>query len=100
MKGESIGELALVLVEDDTVATAIDDLDPGTTLSYDGRSIEVAEPIDFGHKVALEPIDEGETVVKYGEVIGTATEPIEAGEWVHTHNCASNRGRGDAEVEV
>ena len=34
-------------------------------------------------------------MLKYGEIIGQATEQIDPGEWVHTHNCKSTRGRGD-----
>jgi hypothetical protein len=33
--------------------------------------------------------------VKYGSTIGTATDDIQPGEHVHTHNVASGRGRGD-----
>ena len=95
MKGETIDDRALVLDSDDTVATAIADLEAASSLSYNGRTIELTEPISFGHKVAMEPIPVGEPIRKYGAVIGTAAEAIEPGDWVHTHNCESNRGRGD-----
>jgi len=39
-----------------------------------------------GHKFALKPIRKGESVIKYGMPIGTATTDIVQGEWVHTHN--------------
>lgn len=42
--------------------------------------------IPIGHKVALESIDEGAPVIKYGFPIGIATIAIPAGEWVHDHN--------------
>ena len=42
--------------------------------------------IPAGHKVALADIKAGEAVIKYGHRIGIATEDIEIGEWVHTHN--------------
>ncbi len=42
--------------------------------------------IDIGHKVAVRPIHSGEAVLKYGQIIGFATQSIEPGEWVHTHN--------------
>jgi galactarate dehydratase len=35
-----------------------------------------------GHKTALEDIDEGAPIIRYGEVIGYALSPIRAGEWV------------------
>lgn len=47
--------------------------------------------IPFGHKIAVAPMDAGEPVVKYGEVIGFATSPIRAGQHVHVHNVRSDR---------
>ncbi|MFV0439034.1 MAG: UxaA family hydrolase [Desulfopila sp.] len=38
------------------------------------------------HKVATRMIGKGETIIKYGEIIGVATAEIRAGEHVHTHN--------------
>lgn len=99
MKGEILGDgAALVLHADDNVATALEDLEADTDLD-DGTTVSGSAP--FGHKVALEPIAHGDEVVKYGEVIGRASTSIAPGEWVHTHNCESNRGRGDlAEAEA
>lgn len=42
--------------------------------------------IPVGHKVSLEPICAGESVVKYGFPIGVASVDIQMGEWVHDHN--------------
>lgn len=42
--------------------------------------------LSSGHKHALCPIKKGESVIKYGEVIGIATSDIDKGEWVHSHN--------------
>ena len=95
MKGAVLDERALLMHEDDSVATALADLDAGETFEHDGAAVELREDVPFGHKVAVAPIEAGETVRKYGEVIGRATERIEPGEWVHTHNCESTRGRGD-----
>ena len=96
MKGVVIADRALLLAERDTVATALDDLEAGVELPLsDGRVVVLCEDVPFGHKVALTPIGTGDSVYKYGEVIGTATREIGPGEWVHTHNCESTRGRGD-----
>lgn len=96
MNGEVLEEAALVMSSMDTVATALDDLPVGRTISGGPEgSIELAEAIQFGHKFALVPIQSGEEVYKYGEVIGRATRSIDPGEWVHTHNVESTRGRGD-----
>ncbi len=42
--------------------------------------------ISDGHKYALRSITKGEVIVKYGSPIGYATENIQIGDWVHTHN--------------
>ena len=63
----------------------------------EGRTITVRDAIPFGHKVAIRRIDAGGDVLKYGEVIGRASEVIEPGQWVHVHNVESVRGRGDIE---
>lgn len=95
MKGKVLGDRGLHMAETDNVITAIVDLEAGMTIPYEDTTIELREDVPFGHKVALAPIEPGDTVVKYGEPIGEAVASIEPGEWVHTHNCESARGRGD-----
>jgi altronate dehydratase small subunit len=95
MKGEVLDGVALRMTPEDDVATALKDLAVGHRLSVEGRSVELADEVPFGHKFALRAIGAGEEVTKYGYVIGRATEDIEPGEWVHVHNVESTRGRGD-----
>lgn len=98
MKGTVLGDAGLHMVESDNVVTAITDLEAGTNIPYNGTTIELDEAVQFGHKIALVPIQPGEHVMKYGESIGEAVELIAPGEWVHTHNCESARGRGDHDI--
>jgi altronate hydrolase len=42
--------------------------------------------VPSGHKVALQRIEAGEPVRRYGQVIGLAGQPILPGEHVHVHN--------------
>jgi altronate hydrolase len=86
---------ALVISAADNVATALEPLDPGRTLSFGALTITIVEAIPRGHKVALQAIGAGERVVKYGSPIGNASSDIAPGTHVHTHNVASTRGRGD-----
>ena len=86
---------ALVISDRDNVATALEPLDTGRTISVGGATVLVAEPIARGHKVALHAIRAGDAVIKYGSPIGTASCDIAPGAHVHTHNVASARGRGD-----
>lgn len=46
--------------------------------------------LENGHKYALRDICAGENVIKYGYPIGHATQPIQKGEHVHTHNLKTN----------
>ena len=55
-----------------------------------GVCLKACGDIPAGHKYALKDIKQGETVIKYGQVIGRATCDIKEGEWVHTHNVKSH----------
>ncbi|HEY51084.1 MAG TPA: UxaA family hydrolase [Dehalococcoidia bacterium] len=94
-------EKAIVLNEKDNVATALADLEAGSTveLDADGKllTVKVTERIPFGHKFSLTHIEQGGPVIKYGEVIGRATTAINAGDYVHVHNVVSTRGSTGAE---
>jgi len=83
--------------EQDHVATAITSLEPGDVAQItgvsNGETIVVREAIPAGHKIALRPIAPEEEILKYGEVIGAATAPIDAGHWVHVHNCWGLKAR-------
>ncbi len=86
---------ALVISPRDNVATALKPLETGELITIGEQSVTVVEQTPRGHKIALCLIRKGEEVVKYGSTIGTATEDIQPGAHVHTHNVASGRGRGD-----
>lgn len=57
-------------------------------LKLHAESIEVLEAVPSGHKIAARPIGVGEPVRRYGQIIGFASHPIEAGQHVHVHNIA------------
>lgn len=90
---------ALQLEAADNVATLVADVSKGVELTVQTPSartvIVTAEPIGFGHKVALQPLQKGEIVTKYGRPIGRATANIPRGGYVGVHNIEGMRGRGD-----
>ena len=55
-----------------------------------GVSLNGMGDIPAGHKYALCDIEKGTFVIKYGQIIGRATENIKKGEWVHSHNLKSH----------
>jgi altronate dehydratase small subunit len=91
----------LMMHAKDNVAVCLADGRIGATIplrAKDGRAsgtITLLDAIPFAHKVARIDIGPGEKIVKYGEIIGAATQPIKAGQWVHVHNIEGLRGRGD-----
>lgn len=44
--------------------------------------LALTERIPQSHKVALRDFDQGDAVIRYGQIIGHATRPIRAGSWV------------------
>jgi len=87
---------ALRLNAADNVVVAMRRLIAGERV--DGEALATAEPIASGHKVAVDPIRAGETVHKYGQVIGVATIDIAPGAHVHTHNMAMSSLREGAQA--
>lgn len=76
----------------DKVAVALTPLAKGEKIELADRTIELQEDIAQGHKFALVPMSEGETVIKYGQPIGKLTAPVQAGGWVHIHNMKTRLG--------
>jgi altronate dehydratase small subunit len=90
---------AVIFNSNDNVATALADLKAGEEVeintAYKTLLIKLGGAVPFGHKFSLTGIVFGSSVIKYGEVIGLATADIKPGDYVHVHNVASARGRGD-----
>ena len=70
----------------DNVAVALQPVAAGTVFA----GVTAQEAIPQGHKMALEPMAVGETVCKYGFSIGHTTREVTPGQWVHSHNMATN----------
>lgn len=89
----------VVLNPVDNVATSLLELQANAriTVEVDGvmQDIAVRDAVPFGHKVAIRAMATGDEVLKYGEVIGRASQAITPGDWVHIHNVESARARGD-----
>ena len=86
---------AILLHVDDNVATALTELRAGETVQVvlgDVSAVVVLrQDVAFAHKFALRDFGEGEEILKHGLPIGKALQDIRAGEWVHVHNCRSDR---------
>ena len=72
--------------QNDNVAVALRTIPAGPVFGGVSARAEIPQ----GHKRALLPMKEQDQIVKYGFSIGHATTDIAAGDWVHTHNMATN----------
>jgi len=78
---------AIKISPSDNVAVAVTDIPEGATVSVaDSGEIVVNQEVPLGHKIGLVPIARGAGIIRYGEVICTASEDIRPGDWVHLHN--------------
>ncbi len=68
----------------DPLVVATRELKPGEEVGL--GDIRPVETIGRGHKMATQPIADGEPVRKLGQVIGVATKAIAPGQHIHVHN--------------
>jgi altronate dehydratase len=96
-EGDAVGDTASVLriAPQDNVLVATVPLEPGQQVRTDNGVVVVLDSVPAGHKIAAQAIGRGESVIKFGVDIGTATREIAAGNHVHVHNLESERMRGD-----
>lgn len=55
-------------------------LSAGTTLD---NGLILIDDVPQGHKVSLYSLPAGADIIRYGEIIGTATKDLEPGQWIH-----------------
>jgi len=68
----------------DNIIVAVDSVQPGDAV----QGVTATARIMRGHKMAAGTIAKGQPVLKFGQIIGFATEDIAPGTHVHTHNCS------------
>lgn len=70
----------------DNVLIALRDLRKGEAIVFSDRVYALVNDVPAKHKFATEDLPVGASVVMYGVLVGTAREPIRAGELVTTRN--------------
>lgn len=82
----------------DTVGVVVvEDVKPGQELTgwvmeTDATiSLKALDSVPLGHKIALNDIRPGDTVLKYGNDVGKAVGDIGKGRHVHVHNMKTKR---------
>lgn len=87
----------LVHEDGDYVGVAVADIQAGEEVMgieiHSGKEYHVKSNYDIplGHKIALIEVKAGAALIKYGENVGTVTQDIKVGDWVHTHNLKTAR---------
>ncbi len=76
----------LLLHHADTVVLLPERLPAGADPLNIGHRLE--RSVAGGHKIARSAMASGSAIVKFGQLIGHATQDIAAGDHVHSHNCA------------
>ena len=86
---------ALMVDAKDNVAVCLHDIMDGKNtevrLGKDNIILTADGAIPRGHKIAMKDILKGEKIVKYGEIIGQATQDITKGQHVHVHNVKTKK---------
>jgi len=83
---------AIKMSPQDNVAITAAAIPKGATVNISGygKVVVTNQELPLGHKIALVPIPRGLDIIRYGEVICSAKEDINAGDWVHVHNTISH----------
>jgi len=81
----------LLLNPQDNVAVALGNLDVGIDTA---EGVRIVRRVPKGHKFAVRVIPAGETIMKFGQIIGRAKVDIPAGDWVHEHNAGIGEDHG------
>ena len=82
---------------DNVAVVVVEDLVAGAGLlcvvTEDNSEIRtvVKQTVPIGHKIALQNLGVGDTVIKYGHDIGRITAAVHKGDHVHTHNLKTKR---------
>ena len=86
-RGKKVEKLVLMMSDEDSVAIVLRAIQKGEQVPLpDGTVITALDDIPRSHKIAIMDVPMGQPVIRYGDEIGYATQPIKAGEWIHVHN--------------
>lgn len=80
----------IVLSADDTVVVVRCAIAEGETVQIGDTVATLTQAVTLGHKLARCAMQTGDSVLKYGVSIGSATQDIAVGDHVHLHNMKSD----------
>ncbi|EKN6318873.1 altronate dehydratase, partial [Yersinia enterocolitica] len=74
----------------DNVAVALSSLEAGEQIDIVGDCITLLQAVSRGHKLAIQPLQRGQSIIKYGLPIGHTLSDIAVGEHIHSQNAKTN----------
>ena len=74
--------LFVKIKEEDNVAIAVDEIKAGQEIM---PGVAARHDIPQAHKIALKDIEKGGSVIRYGVVLGYATEAVKKGDWINEY---------------
>jgi hypothetical protein len=81
----------ILLHPDDNVLVCRRTIAAGERIAVEGApDLEIRRSVELGHKLARYSLPAKSKVIKYGAPIGSMTEDVEAGDWIHLHNMKSD----------
>jgi altronate hydrolase len=84
-----LSQFAVHLRPEDNIAVAARHLAAGQAFQHNGGTLTLSGRIGLGHKIALVPIRKGQPILKYGQIIGFASQDVAPGDLVHVHNLSA-----------
>jgi altronate hydrolase len=71
---------------DDNVLVALQDLQSGTKVGFNGSTITLLKDVPAKHKFMITDVQAGDPITMYGVLVGKANAPIQQGEIITTGN--------------
>ena len=93
----SIPQLLVHDHDDNVGVVVVEGLTAGTemlcVITHDDSDFKLTakDDVPISHKIALADLNEGDTIIKYGEDIGKMVASVEKGGHVHVHNLKTKR---------
>jgi altronate hydrolase len=71
---------------DDNVLVALQDLQSGTEIGFNGSTIKLLKNVPAKHKFMITDVQAGDPITMYGVLVGKANEPVHKGEVITISN--------------
>jgi altronate dehydratase len=92
--------VARLPISNDNIAIATRRLPAGTEINYGETVIRLSHTVLLGHRFAVQPVAVGEKLLSWGQVFGTATRSIAAGDYVINADVLEELSRRSLDIDL